>query len=360
MTKPSRSFVLPCKYASEALSGPMRRTAPSRLVRLFLCLVALVHSGAAYAQEETAQQPGEGGTAEALPPPAMIRAFVVPTGGGSGPLQVVAKSQKADADAAPKVLAATDADAVFGSSYQPTGAGAAVIELRSGDKVLADTSGVLKPERAYTFIAWQESPTGWKIKAFPDDPASPNAADRALRVLNFPSGRQAFFSIDRGAETKLPGNAVAEFRAPNKVIGASVKVLAPDGGPPALSNLEVDFSILKSAYIVVVPDNQGRMRPQFIGGGYEEIPVLAPAPAPATASDPVSPEAVKQQRINGARMELEHQQAILNMIKAREAAMGTNANATLRETKLEAEKRLAELNNDLEAARSAAPPPAAP
>jgi hypothetical protein len=48
------------------------------------------------------------------------------------------------------------------------------------------------------------------------------------------------------------------------------------------------------------------------------------------------------------------------MIKAREAAMGANTTATLLENKREAEKRLAELKKDLEAARSAAPPPAAP
>jgi hypothetical protein len=48
------------------------------------------------------------------------------------------------------------------------------------------------------------------------------------------------------------------------------------------------------------------------------------------------------------------------MIAAREARMGAKASATLLENKREAEKKLAELKKEVEAARSAAPPPAAP
>ena len=59
-------------------------------------------------------------------------------------------------------------------------------------------------------------------------------------------------------------------------------------------------------------------------------------------------------------MELDHQETIVKMIAAREAAMGAKASATLLENKREAEKKLAELRKNLEAARSATPPPAAP
>jgi hypothetical protein len=313
--------------------------------------------GNVLAQGEAEPPPGEGAEKEA--PQAVIRAFILPAEGANQSVQLVVLPQRADADLTPQVVAAAEGAAVFNASYQPLVPGAVVVELRAGDKVLAKTAGTLRPARAYTFVAWQAPPaTDWQIKAFPDDPATPNAADRALRILNFPAGREALVSIDRGAETKLPGNAVQELRSPPKVIGATVKVLDPAGGPPALSNMEMDFGTLKSGYIVVVPDNLGRMRPQFIGGGYEEIPELAPAPS--TASAPVSAEDLKQQRIVGAQQELEHQEAILNMIKAREAAMGANTTATLLENKREAEKRLAELKKDLEAARSAAPPPAAP
>ena len=313
--------------------------------------------GNVLAQVEAEPPPSEGGEKE--PAQAMIRAFILPADGSNESVQVVALPQGADPGAAPRVVAATDGASVFDASYRPLTPGAATVELRAGDKVLAKKAGTLRPARAYTFVAWQAPPaTDWQIKAFPDDPATPNAADRALRILNFPAGREALLSIDRGAETKLPGNAVEELRAPPKVIGARVRVLDPAGGPPALSDLEMDLGISKSGYIVVVPDNLGRMRPQFIGGGYEEISELAPASA--TASVAVSPEDAKRQRIAGAQQELDHQEAILNMIKAREAAMGNSANATLRANKLEAEKRLAELKKDLEAARSAAPAPAAP
>lgn len=307
----------------------------------------------ASAQVETDQRLGE--NAEKAPPQAMIRAFVLPADGATESLQLVLKPQKADVDLAPLVVATSNGAAVFGAGYQPIAPGGVAIELRAGEKVLASSAGTLRPARAYTFVAWTAPPGGWKIKAFSDDPSSPEAADRAVRIINFPAGRQTLLSIDRGAEIKVPGSAVEELRVPPKVIGAAVSVLDPDGGPPALSNVEMDFSTLKSGYIVVVPDNLGRMRPQFIGGGYEEVPELAPEPVVAAA--PETAESARQQRIAGARQELEHQETVLQMIKAREAAMGDKPSATLLEKKLEAEKKLAELRKDLEAARSAAPAP---
>ena len=316
------------------------------------------------AQAEAAQRTSEEGAAvrpsgKKEPPSAMIRGFVVPLEGSNLSLQLgIKRQQPSQADAPPQVVAATDGPATFGSNYAPIKPGGVVIELRSGDKVLGGGSVALQPARAYTFVAWQATAGGWQIKAFPDDPTSPNAADRAVRVLNFPAGRETLLSIDQRAETKIPGNAVQEFRTPPKVIVAKVKVLASDGGPPALSSLEMDYSALKSGYIVVVPDNLGRMRPQFIGGGYEEEVELAPAPT--TTAAPVTAAAAKEQRITGAQMELHQQETVLKMIKAREAAMGAKASATLLENKREAEKKLAELKKEVEAARSAAPPPAAP
>ena len=84
------------------------------------------------------------------------------------------------------------------------------------------------------------------------------------------------------------------------------------------------------------------------------------APAPTTAATTVTAAAAKQQRITGAQMELDQQEAVLRMITAREAAMGAKPSATLLENKREAEKKVAELRKNLEAARSATPPPAAP
>ena len=318
-----------------------------------LTFLALALAMPALAQVATEQQPAEGGEKE--PVQAMVRAFVVPAEGTQESLELTLQPQNAEGDLTPRPLATTKGEAVFNGSYQQVNPGRVLVELRAGDKVLAKTSGVLRPARAYTFAAWQDSSAGWQMKAFPDDPTSANAADRAVRVLNFPADRETLLSIDKGNEIKVPANAVEELRVPPKVVGASVKVLAPDGGPPALSTMEMDFTILKSGYIVVVPDNLGRMRPQFIGGGYEETPEVEAAPA--TAAAPVSPEVAKRQRITGAQMELDQQKIVLEMIKAREAAAGGNPSDTLRKNRLEAETRIAELQKNLEAARSSTPPP---
>ena len=317
------------------------------------------------AQDEAAQRTSEEGAAvrpneKKESPPAMIRGFLIPLEGSNVSLQLGIKSQQASqVDAPPQVVAVTDGPATFGSNYDSIRPGGVVIELRSGDKVLVDGSVTLQPARAYTFVAWQSSSAGWQIKAFPDDPTTPNAADRAVRVLNFPAGRQTLLTIDQGAEIKVPANAVQEVRVAPKVIGAKVSVLAVDGGPPALNTMEMDFSTVKSGYIVVVPDNLGRMRPQFISGGYQEIQELAPAPA--VASVPMTAAAEKQAKITQARMEMDQQQSILNMIKARQAVAGNSTNATLQQHKRDAENRIAELKKEAEsAARPATPPPGAP
>jgi hypothetical protein len=58
---------------------------------------------------------------------------------------------------------------------------------------------------------------------------------------------------------------------------------------------------------------------------------------------------------------MDHQQSILNMIKARQAAAGNSTNATLQQHRRDAENKLAELKKEAEAAaRPVAPPPAAP
>lgn len=362
MTNPSdkSSVLFRARRSANHPSAVARHDSLRRFFCLFLCLLTLCPSGGVLAQVETEQRPTETGTAPAdpeggkkKPRPAMIRAFIVPGEGGKGPLQFVAKPQKADVAVAPQVVAAADGAAVFSGSYQAMAPGGVIVELRSGDKALADESVALQPARAYTFVAWQASSTGWQIKAFADDPASPNAADRPVRVLNFPAGRETLLSLNGGGETKVAANRIQEFRAPLKVIGATVKVLAPDGGPPAVSDLEMDYSTLKSGYIVIVPDNLGRMRPQFIGGGYEEVQELAPSSAVVAA--PVSPEEERKQRTTAARMEIDQQETILKMIKAREAAMGNSPNATLLQNRREAEKKLAELKKSLAAPESATP-----
>jgi len=322
-----------------------------------LCLV-LCPLAPCMAQDESGpaapvapRKPVDPGTAD-KPTPAMIRAFLVPVEGSKTPLQFRAQPQQKDV--APAVVAATDGAAVFNPGYQPLKPGSAAFELRSGDKVLGSGSVPLQPARAYSFVAWESPSAGWQIKAFADDPASPNAADRAVRVLNFPGGLDTLLSLDQGTEVKIPGNVVQEFRSAAKLIGAKVKVLAADGGPPAQSSLEMDFRSMNSGYIVVVPDNRGRMRPQFIEGGYPKVQLEAPASAVApVATVPLTPEQERNQRISAAQADLESQKSVMSMFKAREAHMGTATNASFLQRKREAEKKLGELRKKVEDARAA-------
>lgn len=290
------------------------------------------------------------------PSPAMIRAFVFPGEGNKDSVQFSIKPR--EADAVPAILGVAEGGlAVLNPGYQPFKPGAVSVELRSGDKVLGSAAANLQTARAYSFVVSKSPSSDWQIKLYPDDPASRNAADRAMRVLNFPAGRETLITVDQGTETRVPGNSVQEFRAAAKPTGVRVSVLAPDGGPPAQTSVELDFPRIKSGYIVVVPDNLGRMRPQLIEGGYPEVAEVAPA-APAVAEVPLTPQQEKERQVSEAQAEVESQMAVINMFKARAARMGNATNsATFIQNKREAERKLAELKRNVEAARAALVPP---
>lgn len=335
-----------------------------RTLPVFGACLALLSATPGLAQIEAGQpspagprKPIDPGTAD-KPTPSMIRAFLVPAEGSKASLQFRVQPQQEDV--APQVVAATDGAAVFNGAYQPIKPGGLAFELRSGEKVLASGSAPLQAARAYSFVAWESPSAGWQVKTFADDPATPNATDRAVRVLNFPAGRETLLTVAEGTEMKVPGNTVQEFRSAAKLTGVRVKVLAADGGPPAQSSVEMDFPRINSGYIVVVPDNLGRMRPQFLEGGYPEMEEVV-APAPVVASAPITPEEERKQMISAAQADLDSQKTVMSMIKAREAHMGTTTNATFLQIKREAEKNLEEMKRKLDAARAATPaPPSTP
>ena len=316
-----------------------------------LCILVCLPTGSVPAQAVTGEQsPAEVG--DEAPTSAMIRAFVIPAEGSKDSFQLAVESQKAGAETTSQVVAATDGAPAFGASYKQISPGRAVLKLRTGDKVLADAAVTLQPSRAYTLVVWQSPSASWQIKCYSDDPASASATDKAVRVLNFPGGRETLITVDQGREMSVPGNAVQEIRSLAKLTSVSVKVLAADGGPPAQSRLELDLARLKSAYIVVVPDNVGRMRPQIVEGGYPDIAKVAPA-APTVPTVPLSPKQERQQQVSAAQAEVDSQMAVMTMFKARQASMGNSTNATFLQRKREAEIKLGELRKKVEDARAA-------
>jgi len=167
------------------------------------------------------------------------------------------------------------------SDYREARPGNYLVELKSGDEVVASARGALRASRHYTAVVWRNG-SKWELKVFADDVADANTVDRPLRVLNFADERETLVSFDAGAETRIPQQAVQETKAPAALGMVNVKVLAPDGGPPAHSSVEVDFKVVPSAYVVIGPDYRGRMRPRVvIGGPAPELPEEPAEPAPA-------------------------------------------------------------------------------
>jgi hypothetical protein len=144
--------------------------------------------------------------------------------------------------------------------------GTVMVELKSGEQVISSQSIALREDRHYTLVSWKEGGR-WQFRAFADDPSPVNAPDRPLRVLNFADGRKTAVSLAGGVESMIKADSVEELRAPARVIMVAAKVQSLDGGPPAQSSVEVDFSSMPSAYVVVGPDYRGRMRPRVTAGG---------------------------------------------------------------------------------------------
>ena len=211
--------------------------------------------------------------ADQQPKKSLIRAWIIP----SSESDAVAVSLKSARDESPTVLAISKGgNREINPGYLEVNPGNTSFEIKpeQGEEILAQTAGPLQPERQYTAVAWKNGGK-WQLKVFPDGPVTSKAAERPLRFLNFAQGRETLATIGQDKEGKIPPDAISEVKLPPKISGIVVKVLAPDGGPPAQSSTEVDFTIASSAYVVVGPDYRGRMRPRVITGG--EIPVVDPA-----------------------------------------------------------------------------------
>ncbi len=173
----------------------------------------------------------------------------------------------AEAGQEPKVLAAATAgNSSVGEVYQAAPPGRVIFNLQdTEDKVLATATGTFRDGSYYTAVAWPEGGR-WQIKVFADTAAA-NAQERALRIVNFPEGRETLLDLLDGRELKVPGDTVAELKLPARVLMTTFRVLAADGGPPAQSTVELNLASAPAAYVVVGPDYRGRMRPRILGAG---------------------------------------------------------------------------------------------
>jgi len=185
----------------------------------------------------------------------------------------------------PRVLAAGNrGSAAVGEIYQGLPPGRVVFNLQDAeDKVLATATGAVRDGSFYTAIAWPQGGR-WQLKVFADT-VNPGAMDRALRIVNFPEGRDTLVDMHDGKETKVPGDTVVELKVPARLLMTTVKVLSTDGGPPAQSTVELDLASAPAAYVMVSPDYRGRMRPRIIQAGQGPEDVVEDAAAEESADE---------------------------------------------------------------------------
>lgn len=208
-------------------------------------------------------QVGDASSRSAEKAAAHLRGWVA-GGASSEAVTILAQTSRAEQ---PRTLAsAAGGETVANRSYTQTSPGPFQFQLRAGDKILRTVNESLAGNESYTAIAWNADGK-WNLGVYDDGPFSKNEPDRPIRLMNFAGGRETLVSVDNGSEIRVPANTLQELRVPPKLTTLMVKVLAPDGGAPAQSAREIDFGSASSAYVLIVPDYRGRMRPQVILGG---------------------------------------------------------------------------------------------
>jgi hypothetical protein len=198
------------------------------------------------------------------PASAYLRGWIV---GSDDPVLVWLVSEERKGEEPVVFVSATAGEEMFNSDYIELLAGSVELQLKTGEKLLKNTTVDLDKGRFYTLLVWRENGK-WRLDCYDDGPPLQNVSERPLRLMNFAEDRETLFLVDSGLETKMSPHAVQELNMAPKVFTFSVRVLSPDGGPAAQSSGEVDLVSMPSAYVVIAPDYRGRMRPRVIDGGY--------------------------------------------------------------------------------------------
>jgi len=128
------------------------------------------------------------------------------------------------------------------------------------------------------------------------------------------------------------------------VLGDTVAMPSTNVAPPSSTPAAIDLVASDSAYVVVLPDHRGRIRPQVIPG----------APAPGCGGTqapncryPLTPAQIRELQLTSVKLDLEHNKSMLAMIEASEKGPNKMPNADFR--RKEAENAIAKLNSKIKA-----------
>ena len=209
--------------------------------------------------------PGE----EPAQPAARVRCWIFPHGEKDS-ATVVARG----ADKTEHQLASAKGVAVSPTGYAALAPWTYTLDLKLRSGGVSSPPIQFKDGNFYTVAAMPKG-GAWQITTYFDGPPADKSAPRPVHVLNFSPGRSTVVRAGNAPPLQVPPGAVAEMQLPPQRVPVRVEVLAADGGPPALSTVEVDLKEWPCAYVVVSADYRGRMRPRVLRGG-EEPEIAAP------------------------------------------------------------------------------------
>lgn len=166
-------------------------------------------------------------------------------------------------------LGSAQGAAVSPEGYASLAPGTYSFDLNSGSEKTSSSAYQLKDGSYYT-LAVVPKGGSWEIRPYSDGPLANTAAPRAVRVFSFAGGRNTLLYVGESKPSQVASGSVTELKMPPVVSPLRVEVLAADGGPPAISTVELDLKQWPCAYVVVSADYRGRMRPRVLSGGEDE------------------------------------------------------------------------------------------
>lgn len=287
---------------------------------------------------------------EAARIPTTVRGWLLP---GADSKNLVLRFRPATGEGATVALASSQAGAPsLADSFNAVAAGSYVCELVAGEAVLFSKQVRLPAAKSMTLICLPGEDGKFEFRLFDDGPLPVSPGERSLRVLNFADGREASLQIDGKGALSLAADSVQEVKLEPRLQPISVSVKAKDGTHPAQSFVVVDLSASASAYLAILPDSKGRMRPRSIPGAAPPPPAST-IPFPETP--PPTPEQVRAERVAVLERDLDSAQARLALLDAAGGRPNSSENAS--QVREDLEQKITETRKRIQATKSAPLPP---
>jgi hypothetical protein len=228
-------------------------------------------------------------------------------------------------DAPPRIFASSSGgEVVTDASYASVPAGPVSLELLDGGKIIARKS-VSAPAGRFITVLCRETQSSWDFQVFDDGPARRAGGTAVVRLISMAKGYAARLTAGTNKPVAVDHGAVGEVRLPLEWISASVELVDNADKTSSSTPALIDLVASDSAYVTIVPDYRGRMRPEVVPGA----PAPAPEAPPRAAVQVAAPtaEELRRDKLRRLTLDLEYNKSLLALLEGGESGPNKPADA---------------------------------